>query len=55
MRPYLIQNYPRNMGDRTVMMWEIGVPIRVFGGALGGFRTAYSHSGDGNHKGRAMP
>jgi methyl-accepting chemotaxis protein len=41
-RPYLIQNYPRNMGDRIVMMWEIGAPIRVFGKQWGGFRTAYS-------------
>ena len=40
-RPYLIQNYPRNMGDRIVMMWEIGAPIRVFGKQWGGFRTAY--------------
>jgi methyl-accepting chemotaxis protein len=41
-RPYLIQNYPRNMGNRIVMMWEIGAPIRVFGKQWGGFRTAYS-------------
>ena len=40
-RPYLIQNYPRQMGDRIVMMWEIGAPIRVFGKQWGGFRTAY--------------
>lgn len=40
-RPYLIQNYPRDMGDRIVMMWEIGAPIRVFGKQWGGFRTAY--------------
>ncbi len=41
-RPYLIQNYPRNMGDRIVMMWEIDAPIRVFGKHWGGFRTAYT-------------
>ncbi len=41
-RPYLIQNYPRDMGDRVVMMWEIGAPIRVFGKKWGGFRTAYT-------------
>jgi methyl-accepting chemotaxis protein len=41
-RPYIIQNYPRNMGDRIVMMWEIGAPIRVFGKQWGGFRTAYT-------------
>jgi methyl-accepting chemotaxis protein len=40
-RPYLIQNYPRDMGNRIVMMWEIGAPIRVFGKQWGGFRTAY--------------
>jgi methyl-accepting chemotaxis protein len=40
-RPYLIQNYPRQMGDRIDMMWEIGAPIRVFGKQWGGFRTAY--------------
>ncbi|MGN6570685.1 MAG: methyl-accepting chemotaxis protein [Pseudolabrys sp.] len=41
-QPYLIQNYPRNMGDRTVMMWEIDAPIRVFGKHWGGLRTAYT-------------
>jgi methyl-accepting chemotaxis protein len=41
-RPYLIQNYPRNMGDRIVMMWEIDAPIRIFGKHWGGFRTAYT-------------
>jgi methyl-accepting chemotaxis protein len=41
-RPYLLQNYPRDMGDRVVMMWEIGAPIRVFGKQWGGFRTAYT-------------
>jgi len=40
-RPYLIQNYPRHMGDRIDMMWEIAAPIRVFGKQWGGFRTAY--------------
>jgi methyl-accepting chemotaxis protein len=41
-RPYIIQNYPRNMGDRVVMLWEIGAPIRVFGKQWGGFRTCYT-------------
>jgi methyl-accepting chemotaxis protein len=41
-RPFLIQNYPRNMGDRTVMMWEIDAPVRVFGKHWGGLRTAYT-------------
>ena len=41
-RPYLIQNYPRNMGQRIVMMWEVDAPIRVFGKHWGGFRTAYT-------------
>ena len=41
-RPYLIQNYPRNMGERIVMMWEVDAPIRVFGKHWGGFRTAYT-------------
>lgn len=41
-RPYLIQNYPRNMGDRIVMMWEIDAPIRVFGKQWGGLRMAYT-------------
>jgi methyl-accepting chemotaxis protein len=41
-RPYLLQNYPREMGNGvTVMMQEIDVPIRVFGRHWGGFRTAY--------------
>lgn len=41
-RPYLIQVYPRDMGDGvTVMMQEIDAPIRVFGSHWGGFRTAY--------------
>lgn len=41
-RPYLIQNYPRDMGNGViVMMREIDVPIRVFGKHWGGFRTAY--------------
>jgi methyl-accepting chemotaxis protein len=41
-RPYLIQNYPRNMGDRIVMMWEVDAPIRVVGKHWGGLRTAYT-------------
>lgn len=41
-RPYLLQNYPRDMGGGVlIMMREIDVPIRVFGKHWGGFRTAY--------------
>lgn len=41
-RPYLIQNYPRDMGNgTTIMMQEIDSPIRVNGKHWGGFRTAY--------------
>ena len=41
-RPYLIQNYPRDMGNGiTIMMQEIDAPIRVHGRHWGGFRTAY--------------
>jgi methyl-accepting chemotaxis protein len=41
-RPYLIQNYPRDMGNGvTILMREIDVPIRVLGKHWGGFRTAY--------------
>jgi methyl-accepting chemotaxis protein len=41
-RTYLIQSYPRDMGNgKTVMMREIDVPIRVDGRHWGGFRTAY--------------
>jgi methyl-accepting chemotaxis protein len=41
-RPYLIQNYPRDMGNGvTIMMQEIDAPIRVHGKHWGGFRTAY--------------
>ncbi len=40
-RPYIIQNYPRDMGDRIEMIWEIAAPIRVFGKKWGGLRTAY--------------
>jgi methyl-accepting chemotaxis protein len=41
-RPYLIQNYPRDMGGGViVVMREIDVPIRVFGKHWGGFRMAY--------------
>jgi len=41
-RPFLIQNYPREMGNGlTVMMREIDAPIRVHGKHWGGFRTAY--------------
>lgn len=41
-RPFLIQNYPRDMGNGvTVMMREIDAPIRVRGKHWGAFRTAY--------------
>jgi methyl-accepting chemotaxis protein len=41
-RPYLIQNYPRDMGGGViVVMREIDAPIRVFGKHWGAFRTAY--------------
>ena len=41
-RPALIQSYPRDMGNGTIiMMREIDAPIRVFGQHWGGFRTAY--------------
>jgi methyl-accepting chemotaxis protein len=41
-RPYIIQVYPRDMGNGiTIMMQEIDAPIRVFGKHWGGFRTAY--------------
>ena len=41
-RPYLIQSYPRDMGNGVIiMMREIDAPVRVFGKHWGGFRTAY--------------
>jgi methyl-accepting chemotaxis protein len=41
-RPYLLQNYPRDMGNGLIVtMQEIDVPIRVRGKHWGGFRTAY--------------
>ena len=41
-RPYLIQSYPRDMGNGViVMMKEIDAPIRVLGKHWGGFRMAY--------------
>jgi methyl-accepting chemotaxis protein len=41
-RPYLIQSYPRDMGNGIIiMMREIDAPVRVFGKHWGGFRTAY--------------
>jgi methyl-accepting chemotaxis protein len=42
-RPYIIQVYPRDMGNGvTIMMREIDAPIRVFGKHWGGFRSAYN-------------
>jgi methyl-accepting chemotaxis protein len=41
-RTYLIQSYPRDMGNgKTIMMREIDVPIRIASRHWGGFRTAY--------------
>lgn len=41
-RPYLIQNYPRDMGNGViVMMREVDVPIRAVGKHWGALRTAY--------------
>jgi methyl-accepting chemotaxis protein len=41
-RPYLIQSYPRDMGNgNVIMMREIDAPIHVFGEHWGGLRTAY--------------
>jgi methyl-accepting chemotaxis protein len=41
-RPYIIQVYPRDMGDGvTILMREIDAPIRAFGKHWGGFRSAY--------------
>jgi methyl-accepting chemotaxis protein len=46
-RPYLIQSYPRDMGNGvTIWMKEIDVPIRVRGRHWGGFRTAYRLTAD---------
>ena len=45
-RPYLIQSYPRDMGNGVIiMMREIDAPLRVFGQHWGGFRTAYKFEG----------
>jgi methyl-accepting chemotaxis protein len=41
-RPYVIQAYPRDMGDGVIVwMKEVDAPIRVMGKHWGGFRTAY--------------
>lgn len=41
-RPFLLQNYPRDLGGgNIVMMREIDAPIVVGGRHWGGFRTAY--------------
>jgi methyl-accepting chemotaxis protein len=41
-RPFLVQSYPRDMGNGTVvMMKEVDAPIRVRGRHWGCFRTAY--------------
>ncbi len=41
-RPYVIQSYPRDMGNGVmIMMKEIDAPVRVHGRHWGGFRTAY--------------
>ncbi|MGE0564753.1 MAG: methyl-accepting chemotaxis protein, partial [Pseudolabrys sp.] len=42
-RPYLLQNYARDMGNGDVaLMQEVDAPIRVFGRHWGGLRTAYT-------------
>jgi methyl-accepting chemotaxis protein len=41
-RPYIIQVYPRDMGNGVmILMREIDAPVRVFGKHWGGFRSAY--------------
>lgn len=41
-RPFLVQTYPRDMGNGTVIwMTEIDAPILINGRHWGGFRTAY--------------
>jgi methyl-accepting chemotaxis protein len=41
-RPYVIQVYPRDMGNGvTIIMRETDAPICVFGKPRGGFRSAY--------------
>ena len=41
-RPYIIQVYPRDMGNGvTIVMREVDAPIRIFGKHWGGFRSAY--------------
>lgn len=41
-RPFLLQNYPRDLGGgNIVMMREVDAPIVVTGRHWGGFRTAY--------------
>ncbi|HLL28949.1 MAG TPA: methyl-accepting chemotaxis protein [Xanthobacteraceae bacterium] len=41
-RPYLIQSYPRDMGNGVIiMMKEIDAPLRVLGKHWGGLRMAY--------------
>lgn len=42
LRPFLVQSYPRDMGNGTIVwMKEIDAPIVVAGRHWGGFRTAY--------------
>jgi methyl-accepting chemotaxis protein len=40
-KPFFAQVYARDLGDRTVVMKEVDVPIHVAGRHWGGFRTAY--------------
>lgn len=41
-RPFLVQTYPRDMGNGTIVwMREIDAPITISGRHWGGFRTAY--------------
>ncbi len=41
-RPYLIQNYPRDMGDRVVMMWKSARRFASSASSGGGFHAAYT-------------
>ncbi|SDU15173.1 methyl-accepting chemotaxis protein [Stappia sp. ES.058] len=41
-RPFLVQTYPRNMGNGTIVwMREVDAPVVLDGHHWGGFRTAY--------------
>ena len=41
-RPFLVQTYPRDMGNGTIVwMREVDAPVVIDGHHWGGFRTAY--------------